>query len=56
MRKDFVANVSHELRTPLTAVRTAVETARAVLPQDPPARPIASWPSPTATPSACRCW
>jgi two-component system phosphate regulon sensor histidine kinase PhoR len=35
MRKDFVANVSHELRTPLTAVRTAVETARAVLPKDP---------------------
>jgi two-component system phosphate regulon sensor histidine kinase PhoR len=36
VRKDFVANVSHELRTPLTAVRTAVETARAVLPKDPP--------------------
>jgi two-component system, OmpR family, phosphate regulon sensor histidine kinase PhoR len=36
MRKDFVANVSHELRTPLTAVRTAVETARAVLERDPP--------------------
>ena len=34
MRKDFVANVSHELRTPLTAVRTAVETARAVLHKD----------------------
>ena len=35
MRKDFVANVSHELRTPLTAVRTALETARAVLGKDP---------------------
>ncbi len=35
VRKDFVANVSHELRTPLTAVRTAVETARATLNQDP---------------------
>jgi two-component system, OmpR family, phosphate regulon sensor histidine kinase PhoR len=35
VRKDFVANVSHELRTPLTAVRTAVETARVTLGQDP---------------------
>ncbi len=35
MRKDFVANVSHELRTPVTAVRTALETARDVLAQDP---------------------
>jgi two-component system, OmpR family, phosphate regulon sensor histidine kinase PhoR len=35
MRKDFVANVSHELRTPVTAVRTALETARAVLEQSP---------------------
>jgi two-component system phosphate regulon sensor histidine kinase PhoR len=35
IRKDFVANVSHELRTPLTAVRTAIETARSALKQDP---------------------
>jgi two-component system, OmpR family, phosphate regulon sensor histidine kinase PhoR len=35
IRKDFVANVSHELRTPLTAVRSAIETALTVLPQDP---------------------
>jgi two-component system phosphate regulon sensor histidine kinase PhoR len=35
VRKDFVANVSHELRTPVTAVRTALETARAVLEQNP---------------------
>jgi two-component system phosphate regulon sensor histidine kinase PhoR len=35
IRKDFVANVSHELRTPLTAVRTAIETARSALRQDP---------------------
>jgi two-component system phosphate regulon sensor histidine kinase PhoR len=35
IRKDFVANVSHELRTPLTAVRTALETARAALKQEP---------------------
>lgn len=35
IRKDFVANVSHELRTPLTAVRTALETARSALAQDP---------------------
>jgi two-component system phosphate regulon sensor histidine kinase PhoR len=35
IRKDFVANVSHELRTPLTAVRTAIETARTALKQDP---------------------
>jgi two-component system phosphate regulon sensor histidine kinase PhoR len=34
VRKDFVANVSHELRTPLTAMRTALETARAVLPEE----------------------
>jgi two-component system phosphate regulon sensor histidine kinase PhoR len=36
IRKDFVANVSHELRTPVTAVRTALETARAVLAQGEP--------------------
>jgi two-component system phosphate regulon sensor histidine kinase PhoR len=35
VRKDFVANVSHELRTPVTAVRTALETARAVLEHSP---------------------
>ncbi|HEY0710176.1 MAG TPA: ATP-binding protein, partial [Polyangia bacterium] len=36
VRKDFVANVSHELRTPVTAVRTALETARAVMAQGMP--------------------
>jgi len=37
LRKDFVANVSHELRTPITAVRSAVDTLRHTLAQDPPA-------------------
>ncbi len=35
VRRDFVANVSHELRTPVTAVRTALETARPALRDDP---------------------
>ncbi|HSS39613.1 MAG TPA: histidine kinase dimerization/phospho-acceptor domain-containing protein, partial [Polyangia bacterium] len=37
MRKDFVANVSHELRTPITAVRSAVDTLRLTLSDDPDA-------------------
>jgi two-component system phosphate regulon sensor histidine kinase PhoR len=37
LRKDFVANVSHELRTPITAVRSAVDTLRLTLANDPPA-------------------
>jgi two-component system phosphate regulon sensor histidine kinase PhoR len=37
LRKDFVANVSHELRTPITAVRSAVDTLRLTLAQDPTA-------------------
>ncbi len=35
LRKDFVANVSHELRTPITAVRSAVDTLRLTLTDDP---------------------
>ena len=35
LRKDFVANVSHELRTPITAVRSAVDTLRLTMAQDP---------------------
>ncbi|HVT09971.1 MAG TPA: ATP-binding protein [Polyangia bacterium] len=37
LRKDFVANVSHELRTPITAVRSAVDTLRLTLSDDPDA-------------------
>ena len=37
LRKDFVANVSHELRTPITAVRSAVDTLRLTLADDPTA-------------------
>ncbi len=37
MRKDFVANASHELRTPVTAVRSAAETLRFAMEQDPEA-------------------
>jgi two-component system phosphate regulon sensor histidine kinase PhoR len=36
LRRDFVANVSHELRTPITAVRSAVDTLRGTLVDDPP--------------------
>ena len=35
LRRDFVANVSHELRTPVTAVRSAAETLRSALLEDP---------------------
>lgn len=35
LRRDFVANVSHELRTPVTAVRSAAETLRTVMVEDP---------------------
>ncbi len=35
LRKDFVANVSHELRTPITAVRSAVDTLRLTMSEDP---------------------
>jgi two-component system, OmpR family, phosphate regulon sensor histidine kinase PhoR len=37
LRKDFVANVSHELRTPITAVRSAVDTLRLTMTDDPSA-------------------
>jgi len=37
LRKDFVANVSHELRTPITAVRSAVDTLRLTMAEDPAA-------------------
>ncbi|MES1209721.1 MAG: histidine kinase dimerization/phospho-acceptor domain-containing protein, partial [Pseudomonadota bacterium] len=37
LRKDFVANVSHELRTPITAVRSAVDTLRLTMSDDPDA-------------------
>ncbi len=37
LRKDFVANVSHELRTPITAVRSAVDTLRHTMSEDPDA-------------------
>jgi two-component system, OmpR family, phosphate regulon sensor histidine kinase PhoR len=37
LRRDFVANVSHELRTPITAVRSAVDTLRLTIADDPPA-------------------
>ena len=37
MRKDFVANASHELRTPVTAVRSAAETLRFAMENDPEA-------------------
>lgn len=35
LRRDFVANVSHELRTPVTAVRSAAETLRTAMTEDP---------------------
>ncbi|MBN2572923.1 MAG: PAS domain-containing protein [Deltaproteobacteria bacterium] len=35
VRRDFVANVSHELRTPVAAVRSAAETLRMAVVQDP---------------------
>ena len=35
LRRDFVANVSHELRTPVTAVRSAAETLRVAMVEDP---------------------
>ena len=35
LRRDFVANVSHELRTPVTAVRSAAETLRSAVENDP---------------------
>ncbi|HEY1955970.1 MAG TPA: ATP-binding protein [Polyangiaceae bacterium] len=35
MRRDFVANASHELRTPVTAVRSAAETLRFAMQNDP---------------------
>jgi two-component system phosphate regulon sensor histidine kinase PhoR len=37
LRRDFVANVSHELKTPVTAVRSAAETVRASVENDPKA-------------------
>jgi two-component system phosphate regulon sensor histidine kinase PhoR len=37
LRRDFVANVSHELRTPVASVRTAAETLRGAVAQDPAA-------------------
>ena len=37
IRRDFVANVSHELRTPVAAVRSAGETLRETLENDPAA-------------------
>lgn len=37
LRRDFVANVSHELKTPVTAVRSAAETLRASVANDPKA-------------------
>ena len=37
MRRDFVANASHELRTPVTAVRSATETLRFAMANDPDA-------------------
>jgi two-component system phosphate regulon sensor histidine kinase PhoR len=35
IRRDFVANVSHELRTPVASVRSAAETMRMAMEQDP---------------------
>jgi len=35
LRRDFVANVSHELRTPVTAIRSAAETLRHTITEDP---------------------
>jgi two-component system, OmpR family, phosphate regulon sensor histidine kinase PhoR len=37
IRRDFVANVSHELRTPVASVRSAAETLRMALKNDPSA-------------------
>jgi two-component system phosphate regulon sensor histidine kinase PhoR len=37
VRRDFVANVSHELRTPVASVRSAAETLRMALDNDPKA-------------------
>jgi two-component system phosphate regulon sensor histidine kinase PhoR len=37
VRRDFVANVSHELRTPVASIRSAAETLRMALDNDPKA-------------------
>lgn len=37
IRRDFVANVSHELRTPVASVRSAAETVRIAMENDPKA-------------------
>jgi two-component system, OmpR family, phosphate regulon sensor histidine kinase PhoR len=37
IRRDFVANVSHELRTPIASVRSAAETLRMAMENDPKA-------------------